>query len=135
MKVMIVTELDKATSLYTALTILRASEVRGFKTREQATNWADKVLPKTFCNPYYRIKKEHNMTKVNLNTRILNALAVRAQAVYELSADGFGTPSTIRKALTRLRREGKVGVVEKRDLGLGRGEKIWSVVGNNAAVA
>ena len=76
------------------------------------------------------------MTKVNLNTRILNALNVRSYAVHELSTSGFGTPNTIRKALTRLRREGKVGVADKKHLGLGRRENIWaSTVSNNSAVA
>ena len=75
------------------------------------------------------------MTKVNLNTRILNALNVRSYAVHELSTSGFGTPNTIRKALTRLKREGKVAVASKADLGLGRLENVWAAVGNNAAVA
>ena len=76
--------------------------------------------------------------KTNLNTRILEALNIRSQAVYELFDAGFGTPGTIRKALTRLRREGKVGVADKRDLGLGRKENIWApAIGatNTAAVA
>ena len=75
------------------------------------------------------------MTNVNLNTRILTALQTRSQAVHELSTAGFGTPNTIRKALTRLKREGKVAISDRKDLGLGRLENVWAVAGNNSAVA
>lgn len=75
------------------------------------------------------------MTKVNLQTRILTALAKRSQAVVELSNAGFGTPNTIRKTLSTLRRAGQVVVAETKDLGLGRRENVWTVAVNNSAVA
>lgn len=79
--------------------------------------------------------QEEIIMKVNLNTRILNSLKDEQKAVYELSNEGFGTPNTIRKALTRLRREGKVGIVSRENLGLGKPENIWAAVDNNSMAA